>query len=85
MEEATRNPIGIPIPDLKAAAAALAGELRSATAITPNVRRRFIDLRAALFLRGIYDPVLVRFDSATAPAASPAEIAEQLESVATSL
>lgn len=85
MEEAKRNPIGIPIPDLKASAAALASELRSATAISADVRRRFIDLRSALFLRGIYDPVLVRFDSATAPAASPAELAEQLESVATSL
>jgi len=85
MKEATRNPLHIPISDLKAAAAALANELRSATAIPADVRQRFIELRSALFLRGIYDPVLVRFDSATAPAASAAELAEQLESVATSL
>ncbi|HEV7921538.1 MAG TPA: hypothetical protein VGR02_12190 [Thermoanaerobaculia bacterium] len=85
MKEATRNPIQLPLPELKELAAALAAELRSAAPIPPDVRRRFIDLRAALFLRGIYDPVLVRFDSATAPAAAPAELAEQLESVAASL
>jgi hypothetical protein len=38
-----------------------------------------------MYLRGIYDPVLVRFDSATAPPVSPAELAEELESVAASL
>ncbi|HKO55319.1 MAG TPA: hypothetical protein VJ276_05535 [Thermoanaerobaculia bacterium] len=85
MKEATRNPIAIPMEELKAMAAALAGELRTATAIPADLRRRFIDLRAGLYLRGIFDPVLVRFDSATAPPATPAEIAEELETLATSL
>jgi len=42
-------------------------------------------VRAELFQRGIYDPVLVRFDSYTAPKASVSEVAEQLASVATNL
>jgi hypothetical protein len=33
----------------------------------------------------MYDPVLVRFDSATAPRATTQEIAEQLATVATNL
>ena len=62
--------------DLKQLAAEMRGE------VTPEVRRRFIEARAELFQRGIYDPVLVRFDSATAPRASAEEIADQLEAIA---
>ena len=43
-----------------------------------ELRARFIKVRTALFQRGIYDPVLVRFDSATAPRASVAEVADAL-------
>jgi hypothetical protein len=50
-----------------------------------SLRERFIDVRAAMFQRGIYDPVLARFDSATAPAATITEIAEQLKTLAESL
>jgi hypothetical protein len=50
-----------------------------------ELRNRLIDVRAALFQRGIYDPVLVRFDSATAPPASNQEIAEQLTMIAGTL
>ena len=71
--------------DIKRDAAALAQQLRSAPAMTPELRKRFIDLRAALFRRGIYDPVLVRFDSATAPQASLPEIGEELTQIAASL
>jgi hypothetical protein len=85
MKEAKRNPIAIPAEELKAMAAELAGELRSVSPIPADVRRRLIDLRAGLFLRGIFDPVLVRFDSATAPPASATEMAEELEALATSL
>ena len=53
--------------------------------VTPAIRERFIHVRSALFQRGIYDPVLVRFDSATAPRATAGEIADQLEKVAASL
>ena len=83
--KATWNPITIPLSELKALANAVAGEMKGASAIAPDLRKRFVDVRAALFQRGIYDPVLVRFDSATAPAASVNEIAEQLAAVAASL
>ena len=50
-----------------------------------TVRKNFIDLRGALFARGIYDPVLVRFDTATAPQAETQKVAEQLATIAESL
>ena len=77
-------PIAIPLDRLKDMAAAVAEELRSGD-LTPALRERFINVRAALFQRGIYDPVLVRFDSSTAPRASKEEIASQLATVAQSL
>jgi hypothetical protein len=79
-------PIAIPLDQLKQMAAAVAEELKTAaTPVPPELRERFIDIRAALFQRGIYDPVLVRFDSATAPRATSQEIAEQLSAVAGAL
>lgn len=54
-------------------------------AIPEDLRKRFVDVRAALFQRGVYDPVLVRFDTATAPQATTAEIAQQLATIAASL
>jgi hypothetical protein len=77
-------PIAIPLDRLKELAAAVAAELKSGE-VTPAVRARFIEVRSALFQRGIFDPVLVRFDSATAPRATTEEIAAQLEAVAQSL
>jgi hypothetical protein len=68
---------------LKAMATAVATELHGP--MTPELRRKFIDVRAELFQRGIYDPVLVRFDSATAPKATQEEIAAQLGTIAESL
>ena len=50
-----------------------------------ELRQQFINVRAALFARGIYDPVLVRFDTATAPQAPTIEIAERLAAVADAL
>lgn len=50
-----------------------------------DLRQRFIDVRAALFARGIYDPLLVRFDTATVTQAPTAEIAQQLATVAAAL
>jgi hypothetical protein len=67
--------------EIKASAAELAPAM-CAESIDAATRQRFIALRAALFQRGVYDPVLVRFDSATAPRATNAEIAEQLEKIA---
>jgi hypothetical protein len=50
-----------------------------------DLRRRFIDVRAALFARGIYDPLLVRFDTATVTQATTREIAAELATVAAAL
>ena len=50
--------------------------------LPPELRARFIALRTALFQRGVYDPVLVRFDTATAPRASVREVADELEKIA---
>lgn len=77
-------PVTIPLDRLKDLAAAVAEELASGD-LTPALRERFVNVRSALFQRGIYDPVLVRFDSATAPRASKDEIAAQLAKVAQSL
>ena len=77
-------PIAIPLEELKRDAAAVAEELKSGS-LSPELRERFIHVRSALFQRGIYDPVLVRFDSYTVAKASAEEIAEQLATVAASL
>jgi hypothetical protein len=72
--------------ELREKGAAVANELRTAPEPLPHeLRKAFIDVRAALFARGIYDPVLVRFDSATVSRASVHDIAEQLASVVTGL
>jgi hypothetical protein len=72
--------------ELKEKALAVAEALKTAPATLPeDLRSRFIDVRAHLFARGIYDPVLVRFDSATVPHAPIAEIAEQLARVGAGL
>ena len=72
--------------ELKEKALAVAEAMKTAPATLPaDLRKRFIDVRAHLFARGIYDPVLVRFDSATVPHASAGEIAEQLATVAAGL
>ncbi|HYH10488.1 MAG TPA: hypothetical protein VEK11_25815 [Thermoanaerobaculia bacterium] len=76
-----RTPIAIPLEELKTMAATVAEEMKAGS-VSAELRQRFITVRAALFQRGIYDPVLVRFDSATAPKASNEEIAEQLANVA---
>ena len=79
-----KPPIAIPLTALKEEAARVAADMRGGD-VTGALRERFIHVRAALFQRGIYDPVLVRFDSYTAPKATAAEVAEQLETVATNL
>jgi hypothetical protein len=79
-------PIAIPLAELKSLAAAVAQQMKAAADPIPlDLRTRFIDVRTALFQRGIYDPVLVRFDSATAPRASVQELGEQLATVADAL
>lgn len=79
-------PIAIPLPHLKEMATAVAAEMKNAgDGLPADIRERFINVRAALFQRGIFDPVLVRFDSATVTKASANEVAEQLETLAAGL
>lgn len=88
MTEIAHALVPISIEEIRAGAAAVAGAMRSADAVAalpPDVRKRFIEIRAALFQRGVFDPMLARFDSATVPRAAPAEIAEELALLATSL
>lgn len=74
------------VDEIKSAAAGVAAAMKSAgETLTPELRARFIAVRGALYQRGVYDPVLVRFDSATAPKASVSEVAEQLGTIAESL
>jgi len=85
--------------ELKSMSAEVASELLSASGGEPAatgggsrqrglpepLRKRFIRVRTELFQRGIFDPVLVRFDTASAPQASTKEIGEQLQTVASAL
>ncbi len=72
--------------EIKREAADVAAAMKGAPETVPvDLRARFIHVRAELFQRGVFDPVLVRFDSATAPKATTAEIAAQLEIIATAL
>ena len=81
-----KYPLLIATPELKKLAAEVADGLRSASdPVGEPLRGRFIEVRSALFQRGIYDPILGRFDTASAPKASAAEVAEQLTAVAQSL
>ena len=84
-DDAEKKPqVAIPLQQLIEMAGAVASEMKTGE-LTPALRERFIAVRSALFQRGIFDPVLVRFDSATAPPATKDEIAAQLQVVAQSL
>lgn len=100
MSDQEKHAVAIPLEQLKTQAAAVAAELKNLNGaaapaasgggsrhrgLPEDLRARFIDVRAALFQRGIYDPVLVRFDTASVTQASTQEIAEQLETVAAAL
>jgi hypothetical protein len=50
--------------------------------LSDGLQTAFIAARKQLFQRGIFDPLLVRFDTATVSQASNAELADQLEKVA---
>jgi len=74
------------IGDLKSATASLAVEIAGAVTdggkLPPALRQRFVAVRAEMFKRGVFDPVLARFDSATVAQASLREVAESLAKVA---
>ena len=59
--------------------------MRESGTLSPELRKRFIALRSELFQRGIFDPVLARFDSVTVSRASVQEIADQLDALAAGL
>lgn len=96
-----QRPISASLDELRAAATSVAEELKAAAGaadagtssgggsahrgLPEDLRKRFLDVRATLFQRGIYDPVLVRFDTATAPQAATTEVADQLATIAASL
>jgi hypothetical protein len=72
------------VDEIKAAAGALARDLETGP-MTPDLRARFIAVRSAIIRRGVFDPVLMRFDTATVPPASQSEVARQLAEIAQSL
>jgi hypothetical protein len=98
MMNATDNDV-LTLEQIREAAPKLAADLRAHDAdggdrasggskhrqLPEELRTRFIRLRTSLFQRGVYDPVLVRFDTATAGQAKNGEIADQLDALATSL
>ena len=59
--------------------------MRASETMTSELRTRFIAVRTALFQRGVFDPVLNRFDTITVPRASIKEIAAELDALASSL
>jgi hypothetical protein len=75
------------LDEIKSEAMEVAGAMKSAGQgpLPKELRSRFISVRSALFQNGVYDPVLVRFDSATVPQIPALEAAEQLASVAAAL
>jgi hypothetical protein len=73
------------IEELKSAAADLARALRESDTPPKDLRKRFIALRSELFQRGVFDPVLARFDTITVSRASMQQIADELEALADTL
>ena len=68
------------------AARSVAAELKaSGEHVSADLRARIVAVRTALYRRGVFDPVLARFDSATVARATNAEVAEHLEAAAPAL
>ena len=59
--------------------------MRESETLSSELRKRFIAVRSALIQRGIFDPVLARFDTVTVSRASVQEIADQLDAIAANL
>ena len=73
------------LEELKAEAANVAQQLAGEDTIVPGFRKRFIAVRAELIRRGIFDPLLSRFDSVTVAQATRSQIAERLKTIAANL
>ena len=83
--ESPHSPQSSPKSSVSDELKAVANAMRESETLSPQVRARFIAMRAELFQRGIFDPVLVRFDTITVPRASLQEVADQLDAIAASL
>jgi hypothetical protein len=77
------------IGDLKSEVASLAVEVAGIVSdngkLSDALRQRFLAVRTELFKRGVFDPVLARFDSGTVTPPSLRELAEELAKVAEAL
>jgi hypothetical protein len=78
------------IADLKVTAGNIARAIRESGASTnrnlpPQLRALIVEVRGELFQRGVFDPVLARFDSATVPQVSLQELADELVALASNL
>jgi hypothetical protein len=80
--ESDHSPESSPKSLASADIAAVARAMREAGTLSPELRKRFIALRSELFRRGVFDPVLARFDSVTVSRAAVPEIADQLDAIA---
>ena len=73
------------IEEFRAVAARLAEEMRGASTLSADLRRRFVAVRAELFQRGVFDPILARFDTVTVTRASTQEVANELAAISASV
>ena len=73
------------IEEFRAVVARLAEEMRRASDLSADQRRRFIAVRAELSQRGVFDPILARFDTVTVTRASTQEVANELAAIAASV
>lgn len=73
------------VEELRIAAAEVARALRESDSPANDLRKRFIAMRSELFQRGVFDPLLARFDTITVSRASTQQIADELEALARSL
>ena len=73
------------IEEFRAVVAPLAEEMRRSSDLSADVRRRFVAVRAELFRRGVFDPILARFDAVIVTRASAQEVANELAAIAASV
>ncbi len=81
------EPVALNVAEIKARAVAIAEKMKTLgdAPLPAALRTDLVEVRSALFQRGIYDPVLGRLDSATVPQATPKELAEELVALSASL
>lgn len=90
MSHDEKPPAALPLDQLLQLADAVATEMSSHADESPaelpeELREHFIRVRGALYQRGVFEPMLARFDTASAPQATTVEVAERLAAIAESL